>query len=71
MMMMKMKKTKQPIVLISRQQFAEAEIAVRSGRAAFFFYKGTQLNFGVKIVQISRLFKISQRLYHWLFCAEV
>ena len=47
------------MVLISGQRFTAADTAVRIGRAAFFFFfwiKGAQLNFGVKIGQISLLF---------------
>ena len=57
--------------LILRQQFTAADTAARIGQAAVFD-NGTQLNFGVKIRQISLLFKMSQRLYelvilYWKF----
>ena len=52
-----------------KQQFTKADTAVRIGRAAIFD-KGTKLNFCVKIEQISLLFKMSQRLYDWLFYFE-
>ena len=45
------------MVLISGQRFTAADTVVRIGRAAFFWIKGAQLNFGVKIGQISLLFR--------------
>ena len=55
--------------LILRQQFTAADTAAQIGQTAVSD-KGTQLNFGVKIRQVSLLFKMSQRLYDWLFCIE-
>ena len=45
------------------------DTAIRTGRSAFLNI-GTQLNFVLKIGQISLLFKMSQRLYDWIILCK-